>query len=80
MSGRKYSLQEIDEMRAAIKRRLPQPFYEAVCPTGGGWSKQTEQSIASYRAFDAHAEDELRTALLAGLGPEDFPAEKPEAA
>lgn len=72
MTGRRYSLLELDRMRVLIAERLPSPIYEAFCPPDG-LATQTPASIASYEAHSRQIEDELRTAIIAGLGPEDFP-------
>jgi hypothetical protein len=59
---RKYSVAEIDEMRALVEREFPVSYS---CGPFGGLMKRNPE-------FDASIEDRLRTYILAGLGPEDL--------
>lgn len=72
---RRYTLAEIDAMREAVRRRIPQPMRSWSGPIGVP-AEETAESVARWRAWEARCEDQLRTALLAGLGPEDFPADE----
>lgn len=65
---RKYSLSEIDQMREFFRWRLPIPM---VLYSGGVGSpmRLTEESAWSIERRNREAEDQLRTAMSAGIDP-----------
>lgn len=85
---RKYTLSEIDTMREAVqaKNRGSRPYdMNSSVPrsylggsTGGGGPGRPSGSFdaaAALERWERSCEDQLRTYLAAGLGPEDFPSE-----
>ncbi len=58
-------------MRERISKRLPQPLYEQTARPGE-WSRLTEASERSIAAHHHAVEDQLQTAIIAGMGPDDF--------
>lgn len=65
---RKYSLSEIDQMRAFFRSRLPVPFMSWGGPIGAPMH-QTDESLRSVERRNLEAEDHLRTAMGAGIDP-----------
>lgn len=68
MNDRKYSVKEIDAMRMLIENKFLYGSYRPDFKPGITYSSR------SYKADEGAAvvEQELRTAMLAGLGPDDF--------
>lgn len=64
MSERKYSVSEIDQMRAVLRIRVAASFFRAF--PNGGWSD------GPIPDFPAQAEDQLRTYMLAGIEPNEL--------
>jgi hypothetical protein len=61
MDSRKYSVAEIDRMRAAIRRRFPMKYSGAI----GVPMKLTDE-------YDTQVEDQLRTYMLNGTEPDEL--------
>jgi hypothetical protein len=81
MMERKYTLTEIDAMRELVreKNRDSYPLISYCCPIGGS-SYMAPESVTALHEWEHSCEDKLRTYMLGGLGPEDFPATEAEAA
>lgn len=65
MGERRYTLAEIDAMRAALRRRHKSPFDDMDCYSEKeerGWQKQVRREV----------EDEIRTAMLGGVDPAEL--------
>lgn len=75
MPDRRYTLAEIDLMRAGIRRRNETSYPENITyftPASGGRSKMDEDSAAAIEKWERKCEEQLRTALLAGVDPAEF--------
>lgn len=74
MTQRTYTLAEIDRMRAGIQQRnMPtKPGMTIICPVGGT-SYEEPHSVAANQAWMRRCEDELRTAMIGGVDPAEFP-------
>lgn len=71
MTERRYTLAEIDAMRAGLYHRVSNPFLEMDCYNSRDekeWLRNTDERI----------ERELRTAMLGGVDPAEFTNRKKE--
>lgn len=74
MPERRYTLSEIDRMRAGIRaRNQNRPDISFFISFGSGPPRMTPESEASLERFNRECEDQLRTAMLAGVDPDEFP-------
>jgi len=79
MPERRYTLSELDRMRAGIRNRAPYPSCISYsCGGGGGIATLTPESRAAIAEYERQVEDQLRTALVAGIDPSEFPELKSE--
>ncbi len=71
---RKYTVDEIDRMRAALTKRHPINESFTVCV--GGWDdgpqEPTEETYRRRAERSAHVENELRTYMLNGTDPDEI--------
>lgn len=67
MTERKYSVREIDDLRAVVERKYLWGSYAYVAPAGGGMSR-------TYRAEEktVEVEQQVRTHMLAGHTADDL--------
>lgn len=75
--NRRYTLAEIDALRQAVCVKN-YPSYPALTYTGssnkdGGYMRMVPQSAAALDRWERNNEEQLRTCMAAGIGPEDFP-------
>ena len=73
MDARSYTIHEIDRMRAGISGRVDYPSLSYRCAAGGGVMTLTTESQAALTAHEERVERQLRTAMMAGVDPSEFP-------
>lgn len=66
MADRKYSVQEIDRMRNAVRRQFPM-----------SWGGLIGMPMTLSTEYDAQVEDRLRTFMLNGTEPDELDGGKP---
>lgn len=73
MDARSYTVREIDRMRVGISARVGYPGLSYTCPAGGGVMTLTPECRAALTAHEERVERQLRTAMMAGVDPAEFP-------